>query len=578
MPFSGQNIIDVGSTRVGQKYVLGARVPLNNPDWKGPWDCAEFASWCVYQAYGLIFGAGNVRDVKKAEPYSGFWYSEAKKNGRVIRWEDALKIHGAFLIKAPPGNGKIGHVAISLGDRDRTLEARGQAFGVGIFDKAARRPWSIGCLLPGVEYSSNPPTMNAAAIKSAMKLPEGFLALRQPHLKGAHIITLQRVLSAKGIDPGPIDGDFGPMTHAAVVSFQAARGLEVDGIVGPATCKALELSSPIVPTESDKAAWDAQNRPATTTPISLITTGSIELVDTIAQHGGVYQAKTNEGLSFLIGSSTNFTDDMHRTGLFQGSKSIADSSEKFGVYKAADYEAVDRQWAHFVVPTFKAEGGRYATLNTYDRAAFTFGAPQLAAHTPDMNFIIYLRSLLKLANADKHFPELTLAKDPQGKQRVHLKKGGTLVNLEEVVLVTRPNGIKEKQLAKLMAYFNPSPTRIDDAELSAAARLMNWLRQDPKAKQIQIEVFIEHAKSNLARAKSKVPEFTGKKWQEALWTMDVLHHGRGTFSEIRVAITSHDPLSSLAAIGASKYPERIRTIRRGVSELDTTGVLNGFTV
>ena len=44
---------------------------------------------------------------------------------------------------------------------------------------------------------------------------------------------------AKGLDPGPLDGDFGSMTHAAVVSFQAARGLLIDGEVGATTARAL---------------------------------------------------------------------------------------------------------------------------------------------------------------------------------------------------------------------------------------------------------------------------------------------------------------------------------------------------
>jgi len=52
---------------------------------------------------------------------------------------------------------------------------------------------------------------------------------------GGAVEDIQRLLKAKGFDPGPVDGGFGPRTTAAVVAFQTAKGLAADGIVGPQT-------------------------------------------------------------------------------------------------------------------------------------------------------------------------------------------------------------------------------------------------------------------------------------------------------------------------------------------------------
>jgi Putative peptidoglycan binding domain len=580
----GQDVIDIGSVKIGQRYILGARAPLDNPNWRGPWDCAEFTSWCAYQAYGLIFGAGRVTKPGRADPYSGFWYDDAMKFGHVLTWQEALKIPGAVLIRRPR-KGKIGHVAFAMGDGDSTLEARGAAYGVGIFKGAAGRSWTIGCLLPGVDYSGITSLPTGPKPKPA-PLPLGFLWLREPNMMGPQIVALQRALDRNGIDPGPFDGEFGPMTDAAVITFQVLRGIEVDGVVGPVTAGALGLGFPVVATPQDEKLYGKASTPPgpATTPVPPVPApappaATFDGVATITRKGNVYTARTAMGVSFILGSATTFTDDMTRVGLFQGASSIKDSL-RFGVYAAADHAAAFGQWAHFIEPTLSAEGGaRFATLNTYDRAAFNFGAPQMAAHTPGRNFVVYFRQLLALPGAENHFPELSLRKNAAGKTTIHLAApGGGLTDLEEVVPVTRPNGKRENQLAKLMAYLNGSPTGIDQAELTAAARLMNWLRLDPKAKELQVSVFIDHAKGNLKTAKAKMPGFDGKDWKAALWIMDILHQGRGTYPEMAAALASSTPLARLKAIGAMKYKGRIRTVDKAVARLDGSGVMAGFTV
>jgi peptidoglycan hydrolase-like protein with peptidoglycan-binding domain len=51
----------------------------------------------------------------------------------------------------------------------------------------------------------------------------------------APVRALQRRLARAGDPPGPIDGRYGPLTERAVIRFQAANGLQVDGIAGPRT-------------------------------------------------------------------------------------------------------------------------------------------------------------------------------------------------------------------------------------------------------------------------------------------------------------------------------------------------------
>jgi len=58
---------------------------------------------------------------------------------------------------------------------------------------------------------------------------------------GPDVTNLQQKLKDLGFDPNGVDGNFGPGTRDAVIAFQQSKGLQADGIAGPATLAALGL-------------------------------------------------------------------------------------------------------------------------------------------------------------------------------------------------------------------------------------------------------------------------------------------------------------------------------------------------
>ncbi len=85
----------------------------------------------------------------------------------------------------------------------------------------------------------------AAAPSSRSSLP----TLREGS-RGPAVRDLQNKLKAAGFNPGAADGVFGPRTKAAVLSFQRAQGISVDGIVGPQTWGKLNRTGGPAPTPS----------------------------------------------------------------------------------------------------------------------------------------------------------------------------------------------------------------------------------------------------------------------------------------------------------------------------------------
>lgn len=88
-------------------------------------------------------------------------------------------------------------------------------------------------LANGYKISGSKGTPSKPAFSSGQNLKKGS--------RGNDVVQLQQLLTSRGYSTKGIDGIFGNHTDQAVRKFQKDKKLSVDGIVGPATRKALSM-------------------------------------------------------------------------------------------------------------------------------------------------------------------------------------------------------------------------------------------------------------------------------------------------------------------------------------------------
>ncbi len=117
---------------------------------------------------------------------------------------------------------------------------------------------AVGALAMHVAQSQNQAAGRPAVAKAAMAQPipyactyvrrgglwyAGNSTTRTDQLEvdksGPEVAELQCLLQHAGFSPGGVDGNFGPLTEAAVIAAQKAYHLDIDGQVGPRTWAAL---------------------------------------------------------------------------------------------------------------------------------------------------------------------------------------------------------------------------------------------------------------------------------------------------------------------------------------------------
>lgn len=255
---TGSDLFGRAEQHIGEKYGHD-RVPKDKADHTGPWDCAEFASWLVYQETGRLYGCDNNGSAPEtADAYTGYWKRDAGAIGRMIPVADAAGIRGAFLLRYPPdGPNQMGHIAVSDG-KGGTVEAMGLAWGV-THGKVSGRRWDTGVLPPGIDYD--------AAAWVAVAPPATVYALNQPNMELAVIERIQDALKAKGVAVSSPRGVFDEAMAQAVSAFQSAAGVVSDGEVGPQTARALGITLDIAKVVAGAAATALRGGAAMMSPL-----------------------------------------------------------------------------------------------------------------------------------------------------------------------------------------------------------------------------------------------------------------------------------------------------------------------
>ena len=118
-----------------------------------------------------------------------------------------------------------------------------------------------------------------------------------------------------------------------------------------------------------------------------------------------FNAKADNGPPFFVGLQTRYDPD-HTGNPTIGLFNVPTNPLPKLLYTADQNRAEQGFWADFIEPTATCEGQNFLTVNSYDRAKFTWGFGQFAAHVPDGDFVVFLRDLLARPEAVDYFPDL----------------------------------------------------------------------------------------------------------------------------------------------------------------------------
>jgi hypothetical protein len=236
-------------------------------------------------------------------------------------------------------------------------------------------------------------------------------------------------------------------------------------------------------------------------------------------------------------------------------------------YDARFYEPTIHQWAYLIDLTASCESQNHFNLiNTYDRARFTYGFYQLAAHTPRDNLILLFREALLDPGFQKLFPDLRLI----GGRVFRAAADGTATDLEAEVFDPATG---EHQLKNFMAYLNPERTLIDEQEVLQCARTVWWANETQPGVDLQVKVANHLLQRKFSERYAEWYDLDGQLDTVCAIIADIHHQGRGTKKAVRAALSAPNQQEALLEIGSDKYPERIATLSARIQKWKDAGAM-----
>jgi len=275
------------------------------------------------------------------------------------------------------------------------------------------------------------------------------------------------------------------------------------------------------------------------------------------RNGEVF-ARISGGPEYFVARSTRYGT---RRGLFQKSTDPAGPT-----YDSSAYVDEYGTWAHLVYTIGMGESANHFNrINSYDRAAFTFGFFQLAAHTPNDNLVRLLRRATELTSFQAYFPDLQMRNG-----RLHSVAGANLTDLEVETFNPTQN---ENELRRLMTYLNPDETAVDDVEVRNAAKLVQLCAASPEFCALQVRTAIQITAGKFRDRYQHWYDLTGELDTICVAIADIHHQGRGKRTAVRQALQSSNKLKALTSIGETRYPERCAMLRKTIKDLVDVGKL-----